>query len=74
VVEHSKSDRQRIAGTLRHHGYHIAEMGLNLLCIHQSDRTIEGFGGVAVSAYRSHAGEQPAGSIWQTMKSGGGRQ
>ena len=35
---------------LRHHGYHSAEMGLNLLCIHQSDRTIEGFGGVAVSA------------------------
>jgi len=49
IVEHFKSNRQRITGILQHYGYQTTEMGLNLLCIHQSDRTLEGFGGLVIS-------------------------
>lgn len=47
IVEHFKADKERLTTTLRHYGYHTAELGLNILCIHPSDRTIESFDGLA---------------------------
>ncbi|HVY16961.1 MAG TPA: FkbM family methyltransferase [Rhodopila sp.] len=45
IVEHFKSGTEEIVKFLKHHGYHMGELGLNVLAVHPSDRTIEGFAG-----------------------------
>jgi len=49
IVEHLKSDAGQLVETLRHYGYSIAELGLNLLAVHPTDRTTEGFGGQVIA-------------------------
>ncbi len=43
IVEHLKTGPEKIAGFLKHHGYNMAEMGVNILAIHATDKTAEGF-------------------------------
>jgi len=44
IVEHLKTGTEEIVKFLRHHGYHMGELGLNILAIHPTDKTIDGFG------------------------------
>ena len=47
IVEHTKTGTEAIVKFLRHYGYQMGELGLNILAIHPSDRTSEGFGAQA---------------------------
>lgn len=47
IVEHLKTGADDIVKYLKHYGYHMGELGLNILAIHPSDRTTEGFGSQA---------------------------
>jgi FkbM family methyltransferase len=44
IVEHLKTGSDDIAQFLKHYGYHMGELGLNILAIHPTDKTKEGFG------------------------------
>jgi FkbM family methyltransferase len=44
IVEHMKAGPEDIVRFLSHYGYNIAELGVNILAIHSTDRTAEGFG------------------------------
>jgi FkbM family methyltransferase len=44
IIEHLKTGPDDIVKFLRHHGYHMRELGLNILAVHPTDRTMEGFG------------------------------
>jgi len=44
IIEHIKTGPEEIAKFLKHHGYHMGELGLNVLAIHPTDKTTEGFG------------------------------
>ena len=44
IVEHLKAGPEDIVKFLTHYGYNIAELGVNILAIHSTDRTAEGFG------------------------------
>lgn len=44
IVEHIKAGRDEIGSFLGHYGYQMLELGLNILAIHPSDKTIAGFG------------------------------
>jgi FkbM family methyltransferase len=44
IVEHLKTGPEKLANFLKHYGYNIAEMGVNMLAIHAADRTAKGFG------------------------------
>jgi FkbM family methyltransferase len=44
IIEHLKTGPDDIVKFLKHHGYHMGELGLNILAIHPSDKTKEGFG------------------------------
>jgi FkbM family methyltransferase len=44
IVEHLKAGADNIIDHLRHHGYNMAQLGVNILAIHSTDRTAEGFG------------------------------
>lgn len=44
IVEHLKTGPEKLVNFLTHYGYNIAEMGVNILAIHASDKTAEGFG------------------------------
>jgi FkbM family methyltransferase len=48
IIEHIKTGPGEIVKFLRHHGYHMGELGLNILAIHPTDKTAEGFGHQAV--------------------------
>jgi FkbM family methyltransferase len=50
IVEHMKSGPESIVEFLRHYGYGMADLGFNILAIHSTDRTAEGFGPQARSA------------------------
>jgi FkbM family methyltransferase len=43
IIEHLKTGPDDIVKFLRHHGYHMGELGLNILAIHPTDKTTEGF-------------------------------
>ena len=45
LIEHLKTGADQIAPVLQRHGYKLAELGVNILAIHPSDKTLEGFGG-----------------------------
>jgi FkbM family methyltransferase len=44
MVEHIKAGGDEIGAFLNHYGYHMMKLGLNILAIHPTDKTIEGFG------------------------------
>jgi FkbM family methyltransferase len=44
IVEHLKTGPEKIVSFLTHYGYQIAGMGVNILAIHATDKTAEGFG------------------------------
>ena len=44
IIEHLKTGPEKIADVLRHYGYRLAEMGVNILAVHPTDKTLEGFG------------------------------
>ncbi len=44
IIEHFKTGPEALADFLKQHGYYMAELGLNILAIHPSDRTSEAFG------------------------------
>jgi FkbM family methyltransferase len=44
IIEHIKTGPEEIVKFLKHHGYHMGELGLNILAIHPTDKTAEGFG------------------------------
>jgi FkbM family methyltransferase len=44
IVEHLKTGAKKIFDELRHYGYTMAQLGVNILAIHSTDRTAEGFG------------------------------
>ncbi len=44
VIEHIKTGPDEIVTFLKQHGYHMAELGLNILAIHPTDKTSEAFG------------------------------
>jgi FkbM family methyltransferase len=48
IIEHFKTGPEEIASFLKHHGYRMAELGLNILAIHPTDKTSEAFGQQAV--------------------------
>jgi FkbM family methyltransferase len=48
IIEHFKTGPEEIAGFLKYHGYHMAELGLNILAIHPTDKTSEAFGKQAI--------------------------
>ena len=48
IIEHFKTGPEEIAGFLKYHGYHMAELGLNILAIHPIDKTSEAFGKQAI--------------------------
>ncbi len=43
IIEHFKTGPDDIVKFLKHHGYHMGELGLNILAIHPTDKTMEGF-------------------------------
>ncbi len=43
IIEHFKSETNALVEFLQHYGYHVAELGLNILAIHPSDKTSQGF-------------------------------
>jgi FkbM family methyltransferase len=43
IIEHIKTGPEEIVTFLKHYGYHMAELGLNVLAIHPSDKTSEAF-------------------------------
>jgi FkbM family methyltransferase len=45
LIEHLKAGADRIVSVLQRYGYRLAELGVNILAIHPSDKTLEGFGG-----------------------------
>jgi FkbM family methyltransferase len=47
IVEHIKTGTDGIVKFLQHLGYQMGELGLNILAIHPTDKTIEGFAGQA---------------------------
>jgi FkbM family methyltransferase len=51
MVEHLKTGADKIVEFLRHYGYGMAELGVNILAIHATDRTATGFGPQAGSAW-----------------------
>jgi FkbM family methyltransferase len=50
IIEHYKTGSEKIAAALRHYGYSLAEMGLNLLAVHPSDKTSGDLGASALAA------------------------
>jgi FkbM family methyltransferase len=44
IIEHFKTGSEEIVRFLKHNGYHMAELGLNILAIHPTDKTSEAFG------------------------------
>jgi FkbM family methyltransferase len=44
IIEHIKTGPEEIVKFLRHHGYHMGELGLNILAIHPTDKTAERLG------------------------------
>jgi FkbM family methyltransferase len=44
IIEHIKTGPDDIVKFLKHHGYHMGELGLNILAIHPTDKTGDGFG------------------------------
>ena len=44
LVEHIKTGSENIVKFLKHYGYHMDGVGLNILAVHPSDKTTEGFG------------------------------
>jgi FkbM family methyltransferase len=48
IIEHFKTGPEEMAGFLKHHGYCLAELGMNILAIHPTDKTIEAFGRQAI--------------------------
>jgi hypothetical protein len=40
IVESIKTDKEKLRGVLERLGYRLFEMGLNLLAVHESDRTL----------------------------------
>ena len=44
IIEHLKAGAGKIADALQHYGYGLAELGVNLLAVHPTDKTSEGFG------------------------------
>jgi FkbM family methyltransferase len=48
IIEHIKAGPEEIVNFLKHHGYHMAELGLNILAIHPTDKTSEAFGSQSV--------------------------
>lgn len=45
LIEHLKVGAERIAPELCRYGYKFATLGVNILAIHPSDKTLDGFGG-----------------------------
>jgi FkbM family methyltransferase len=43
IIEHFKTGPDDIVRFLKHHGYHMGELGLNILAVHPTDKTTEGF-------------------------------
>ncbi len=50
IIEHLKTGPEKIADVLRHYGYRLAEMGVNILAVHPTDKTLEGLGALMISA------------------------
>jgi hypothetical protein len=48
IIEHFKTGPEEIERFLKHHGYHMAALGLNILAIHPTDKTSEAFGKQAI--------------------------
>jgi hypothetical protein len=43
IIEHLKTGREKIADALRHYGYRLGEIGVNILAVHPTDKTSDGF-------------------------------
>ena len=43
IIEHTKAGPDEIVRFLKHHGYRMGELGLNILAIHPTDQTSQGF-------------------------------
>jgi FkbM family methyltransferase len=43
IIEHLKTGREKIVGALQHYGYCLGEIGVNMLAVHPTDKTSDGF-------------------------------
>ena len=43
IIEHLKTGREKIAGSLQHYGYRLGEIGVNMLAVHPADRASDSF-------------------------------
>jgi len=47
IIEHLKTGPEKIASALLHYGYRLAEMGVNILAAHPTDKTSDALSGSA---------------------------
>jgi FkbM family methyltransferase len=61
IVESIKTDKPKLGAVLEKLGYRLFEMGLNLLAIHGSDKTLDAYEDTVTAGQRSRRDDHPPG-------------